>query len=188
MSWFDPVGGGLTRRSVLLVLCAGASACGFQPLFRHSTDESADLTRIFHTIRISPISNRVGQQLHNALRDSLAPLGQPDRPLYRLDVSLSESRSDITIQRDTSPNLTKLRVTVHYKLIALPTGKTITGGRSESTTVFKIVNSEFANIAALSSARARTAMEISNQMRIQLGMFFRQAQRRPSDEASAQGS
>jgi LPS-assembly lipoprotein len=50
----------------------------------------------------------------------------------------------------------------------------LTRGVSKSTTVFNIVESQFANINAQADARARAVNAISDNIRLRLGLFFKQ--------------
>ena len=89
MSWSKPAG--------LLALLLGLAACGFQPIYGRSggTDIQADLTQV----EVLPIADRVGQQLHNHLLDSLNPFGRPVNPSYRLRIKLTESRRELAVQK-----------------------------------------------------------------------------------------
>src|SRR5690348_15744036 len=87
-----------SRRAALgLVLGAvalGASGCGWKPLYgtRYPTGAASGATGVdkqLATVRVEPIANRLGQQLHNHLRDGLNPLGQPASSTHRLYVTLS---------------------------------------------------------------------------------------------------
>lgn len=161
------------RRSVVLGLLAGLAGCGFQPLYRRSGAGSPDVIDQLAVIHIQPIAERSGQQLRNALRDKLTPRGQLDRARYRLDVSLEETRANLVILQDATSTFAKLRIGAKFVLTDIASGKPLTRGRSESTTVFNIVESEFANLNAQSDARARAVNEISDDIRLRLGLFFR---------------
>ena len=85
-------------RSLLLTgaaatIAAPLAGCGFRPLYGNaSTASTASGTRVDQQmagVRIEAISNREGQQLHNALRDRFNPLGQPASATYWLNVSLN---------------------------------------------------------------------------------------------------
>jgi LPS-assembly lipoprotein len=172
MSWRDR-----SRRIVIFGLFAGLVGCGFQPLYGRMDDADTNVVGHMAAIRIGPIPDRLGQLLRNALQDKLTPRGRPAKPLYRLDVSLTENRSDLVILQDATSTLAKLRIRANYVLIDVASSHPLTRGVSASTTVFNIVESEFANINAQADARARTVNAISDDIRLRLGLFFRQRQR-----------
>lgn len=168
MSWHRLLGwvGG-----ALIALSLGG--CGFQPLYGSKGELGSDAVAHLASIRISAIPDQVGQQLRNALQDKLTPRGKPREPLYRLDISLEELRSDLVILQDATSTFAKMRIGANYVLSDIATGRPLTRGKSESTTIFNIVESEFANLNAQSDARARAVGQISDDIRLRLGLFFR---------------
>jgi LPS-assembly lipoprotein len=171
MSWRDH-----SRRIVIFGLFAGLVGCGFQPLYGRMGDADTNVVGHMAAIRIGPIPNRLGQLLRNALQDKLTPRGRPTKPLYRLDVSLAENRSDLVILQDATSTLAKLRIGSKYVLIDVASNQPLTRGVSASTTVFNIVESNFANINAQADARARAVNAISDDIRLRLGLFFHHRQ------------
>lgn len=168
----------MSWRNLLGLVCAaglilGLASCGFQPLYGSKGTSGSDAVEHLASIRIGPIPDRSGQQLRNALRDKLTPRGMGGEALYRLEVSLEESRSDLVILQDATSTFAKLRIGAKYVLNDSATGRPLTRGVSESTTIFNIVESEFANLNAQSAARARAVNEISDDIRLRLGLFFR---------------
>jgi LPS-assembly lipoprotein len=154
-------------------LGAGLAGCGFQPLYGGKGASGSDAVAHLASIRISPIPDRSGQKLRNALRDKLTPRGGARDTLYQLDVSLVESRSDLVILQDATSTFAKLRIGAKYVLNEVASGRPLTRGTSESTTIFNIVESEFANLNAQADARARAVNEISDDIRLRLGLYFR---------------
>lgn len=158
---------------VLAGLTLGLVGCGFEPLYGSRGAAGSDAVAHLASIRISPIPDRSGQRLRNALQDKLTPRGTVQGALYRLDVSLKESRSDLVILQDATSTFAKLRIGAKYVLNDVATGRPLTRGTSASTTIFNIVESEFANLNAQSDARARAVNAISDDIRLRLGLYFR---------------
>ena len=168
----------MSWRSLARWVCAGFIAlalggCGFQPLYGSKGKAGSDAVAHLASVSIGPIADRVGQQLRNALQDKLTPRGKPRKPLYRLDITLEETRSDLVILQDATSTFAKLRMGARYVLNDIATGRPLTRGKSESTTIFNIVESEFANRNAQSDARARAVSQISDDIGLRLGLFFR---------------
>jgi LPS-assembly lipoprotein len=168
MSWRD-----LQGLAIAISLLLGLASCGFQPLYGSKGVSGSDAVAHLAAVRISPIPDRSGQLLRNALRDKLTPRGKHARAVYQLDVSLEESRSDLVILQDATSTFAKMRISAKYVLNDTASGRPLTRGTSESTTVFNIVESEFANLNAQSDARARAVNQISDDIRLRLGLFFR---------------
>jgi LPS-assembly lipoprotein len=168
MSWLKPPGW-----IVVVGLISTLAACGFQPLYGSRGSSGTDAVSHLAAIKIGPIADRSGQLLRNALQDKLAPRGRAAKAVYGLDISLQEGRSDLVILQDATSTVAKLRIGAKYVLTDIASGRPLTRGTSESTTIFNIVESEFANLNAHSDARARAAIQISDDIRVRLGLFFR---------------
>jgi LPS-assembly lipoprotein len=168
MSWRNLIGLAGT-----VVVIAGLAGCGFQPLYASKGASGSDTVAHLAAIRIGPIPDRTGQRLRNALQDKLTPRGKVGTALYRLEVSLKESRSDLVILQDATSTFAKMRITAKYVLNDMGSGKPLSRGTSESTTIFNIVESEFANLNAQSDARARAVNEIGDDIQLRLGLFFK---------------
>ncbi len=74
---------------LIIGIALGLPACGFRPLYEVTDDQAMPPTGHMAAIRISPLPDRIGQQMHNLLRDRLNPAGQPLDPAYTLDIRLS---------------------------------------------------------------------------------------------------
>lgn len=162
----------LTTAFLGLLLSLGA--CGFQPVYGTRGDgaRQSAVTQNLAAIEISPIADRAGQLLRNALRDKLTPKGTPAGARYRLDVGLNESRSDLVILKDATSTFSKVRFTADFVLVDLQSGQPVHRGQAESTTTFNRVDSDFAILAAEKDARRRAADEISEDIRLRLGLYF----------------
>lgn len=159
----------------VLLLLLSLGACGFQPVYGKRTGEGgrqSAVTEDLASIRISPIADRSGQLLRNNLRDKLTPTGVPARARYRLDVQLSETRANLVILKDATSTFSKLRMVATFVLVDLESGQPVQRGQAESTTTFNRVESDFADLAAEKDASRRAAEEISEDIRLRLGLYF----------------
>ena len=149
-----------SRTALVLLVLLTLGACGFQPVYgtRSPGNANSSVTADLSAIKISPIANRAGQLLRNSLQDKLTPRGVPAQARYRLDVSLTENRSD--------------RFVANFTLVDLTTGQPVNQGQAESTTTFNRVDSDFAILAAEKDARRRAADEIGEDIRLRLGLYF----------------
>ncbi len=152
----------------LLVL----GGCGFQPLYGKGS--AGHTISEFSRIKIKPIKDRVGQQLHNQLLTSLNTKGAPGNPLYLLDIQTSKGQSSLAVRKSAFATRANLTVTASFRLI--PTKKEGVGfsGTSAITVSYNILNSDFATLSAEKDARKRAVREIAEDIRIQLGAHFAQ--------------
>src|SRR6266404_3123124 len=70
--------------------------CGWTPLYADLETGPAD--EEVRAIRVAPISERIGQKLALALRQSLNPTGEPTPQRYLLHTTLQTQRQDLGIQ------------------------------------------------------------------------------------------
>ena len=157
----------------ILVLAAAVvtvAACGFQPLYGSRVAGSAPAE--FSQIRIDPIPDRVGQQLHNHLLTILNPDGRPEKPRYVMKATVTESLTELGVRKTAFATRANLLMRAVYSLTSVTTDKYVFGGDSAITVSYNILDSEFATLMAEKDARTRAVREISEDIRIRLGVFF----------------
>jgi len=153
----------------LLVL----GGCGFQPLYGKSS--AATAASKFSEIKIKPIKDRIGQQLHNHLLTALNPKGAPGNPLYLLEVLVSETKSSLAVRKSAFATRANLKVTTSFRLIPTKKGEEDFSGTSAITVSYNILDSDFATLSAEKDARKRAVREIAEDIRIQLSAHFSQS-------------
>ncbi len=159
-------------RRAILALAAGAvvlAGCGFQPL--HSRVGGAGIDRL-GSIEIGPIPDRSGQVLYNLLRDRLNPGGAPRRPVYTLNVGLTERQQSLGVRVDESATRANLTIRAVYSLRHRGDEKVLLRGDVNSTSSFNILKSNFATLSAENDARTRSLREISDEIRIRVSIFL----------------
>jgi LPS-assembly lipoprotein len=162
MSWF--------RTLVVLAAILAVAACGFRPLYGSRGGTAAPDE--FAQIKIEPIPDRIGQELHNHLLTVLNPDGRPDKTRYVMETSVVESARSLAIRKSAFATRANLQVRANYNLNDVTTGKNIFKGESSITVSYNILDSEFATLMAEKDARARAVRELAEDMRIRLGIFF----------------
>ncbi len=156
----------------LFALALSLSACGFQPLYGRSEGQALSPVDHMAAIQIAPLADRVGQRMHNMLRDRLNPLGQPRDPAYRLDVEIGEVRQDLGIRKDETATRANLILSVNFTLREVGSNRVLLKGRTSSVNSFNILTSQFATTFSESNARERALRELSESIRIRLGIYF----------------
>jgi LPS-assembly lipoprotein len=172
MSWFN-------RRLgfVLLTatLAASVGGCGFRPLYgNHATGSSRE---DFLLIEIATIDDREGQLLRNELIRRLHAGGDRRVPVYRLETQLSESKTGLAVQKNAFATRSNLVIAASFALRDVQTGRTVFSSSSKVTVSYNILDSEFASLLAEKNARKRGVRELSEDMRVRLGVFFDQQRR-----------
>jgi len=160
----------------LAVLWAGlalaVSACGFQPLYGRGDGQALSSVQHMAAIRIQPLPDRIGQQMHNLLRDRLNPTGQPRAPGYRLEVQLNESREELGIRKDETATRANLILSASFILSEIGSSRVLLQGTTSSVNSYNILTSQFATTFSENDARGRALRELSDDIRTRLGIYF----------------
>jgi LPS-assembly lipoprotein len=148
------------------------SACGFQPLYGRAEGQALSPVDRMALIRITPLPDRIGQQMHNLLRDRLNPTGQPREPAYHLDLQLSESRRELGIRKDETATRANLTLSAAFTLREAGSNAVLLQGQVSSVNSYNILTSQFATTFSESDARERALRELSDDIRTRLGIYF----------------
>ena len=128
-------------------------------------------------IRIAPLPDRMGQTMHNFLRDRLNPEGQPGDPDYLLQVRLTATRRDLGIRKDETATRANLRLSAHFFLRDARSKAILFKGLASSVSSFNILEDQFATTFSEANARNRALRALSDDIRTRLGIYFS----RPAD-------
>jgi LPS-assembly lipoprotein len=178
-----------SRRAALGFLAgAGALAslggCGFRPLYGTRTPTGAatgspGIDKQLASVRVEPIANRIGQQLHNQLRDGLNPLGQPASSTHRLHVSLSVRTYGALTRSDLSATRRNVEVTAFYKLVD-SAGNLVLQDSSQTQTGYDEFDDPLNDISANESAQERSTIQLAEMIKVRLAAYFAQAATQPA--------
>ena len=174
-----------SRKVHPLILVGGLlvlTGCGFRPLYNQpaASGESRgyNVQRDLATIHISPIRDRIGQQLHNLLLTRFSPKGAPDKALYDLEILVSESVQELGIQKSSFATRANLRISASY-VLKYAVGKTREADKLPSGSVlaissYDISSYEFTTLTARKDARTRAVREIADDLRTRFAVYFAQ--------------
>ncbi len=163
---------GPAAAALLVVMALVLSACGFKPLYGGTDSQAMSPVDHMAAIRIAPLPDRTGQQMHNLLRDRLNPIGQPREPIYALGLRLSESRQELGIRKDETATRANLNLAVQFTLSSVQTGTPLYSGHLNSVSSYNILTSPFATGFSEADARARALRELADGIRTRLGIYF----------------
>lgn len=158
-----------SAKALLPLLVAGGllTACaegGFRPLYGERQGQVARST--LAAVSISLIPDRSGQLLRNYLIDSFGAGSAPAR--WRLDLKLTESRTDLGQQRDASSSYGRLGLTAEYTLVDLVTRQPVIQDQSRSLMGYALLEGGFPSVVAENDARDRAIRELGEQVAARL--------------------
>ena len=166
ISWSERSYAGL--RALVLLLCASLIAgCGFQPLY--ATRDGVAITASLKQISVSAPNDEVGREVRDQLLDILRPSGPA---LYRLEIAPRRSVTNAAVRQDAEETRSNLTLAATYVLIDMDTDKVIHKGSARAIASFSRLTSEYANVVAARDAEVRTARQVAEEIRQQLGIFF----------------
>jgi LPS-assembly lipoprotein len=115
--------------------------------------------------------------MRNLLLQRLNPDGTPAQPAYRLETNLSVTKERTGIQITEEATRARLTVSVSFRLYeGGGNGKMLYGGSEQSTNSYNVADSQFATLNAENDAARRAVREVSDSIRLRLGLYFQRAQ------------
>jgi LPS-assembly lipoprotein len=158
--------------TVLLVSLFSLGACGFEPIYTHQ--KQGLIRDQLAQVRVSPIADRIGQELRNNLFDILTPQGIPNNPLWDVAIVLSESEQKISLKQTSFATRINLNVNAQYHFKYLGNDKSYAfDGTAKSISSYNILDSDYANLIAKRNARSRAAKNLSIDIARQLALWMR---------------
>jgi LPS-assembly lipoprotein len=162
-----------TRRYVLalsLGLPALLAGCGWEPLY--ANHESDPVNAELRQILVSPIVDRLGQRLEFALRDSFNPTTERAEHIYRLQVALSTTFSDLGIQSQGLGTRGEVQVYATYHLFDIASGEQLQTDTIHTIDSFDIQANGYSTVVAQEDAFKRCGEEIRREIVGRLTLFL----------------
>jgi LPS-assembly lipoprotein len=176
----------LLGRALGVMLGLGSSVlggCGWAPLY--ADPETGPAAEEIRAIRVAPISERIGQKLALALRESLNPTGEQTSQRYLLRVTLQTQRQDLGIQTQGLGTRGKFDAYANFTLSDSTNGLNLFSGTSHAADSFDILANEYSNVVAEDDARTRAVEEMRRDIMTRLTLFL---QRRAAERAVKPGT
>lgn len=145
---------------VPLVLMGTLSSCGLQPIYASGSHGVAATT--LDAIEIAPIPEKMGYLLTEALQRRFGE--HPDKPRYRLQVELQDEILGFGIRGDNSIARERRTLRARYRLVSIATGRIVLDATAGSDFGIDRVSSDYAVVAAESTALERLATEVARQI------------------------
>ena len=164
----------MSRRRALFAAAFGVplalAGCGWTPLYADPETGPADAA--LRSVRVAPMSERFGQKLELALRDSLNPGGPPAPQRYVLNTTLTITRQDLGVSTQGQGTRGRLDATANYVLGDIVSGAQVFRGSSHAAESFDILANQYANVVAEDDARTRAVEELRRDILAQLTLFM----------------
>jgi LPS-assembly lipoprotein len=160
-------------RGLLRLLALGltllVTACNLAPVY--SGGGSGPAAALMQDIEIAPIPDRQGFLVHQALVDRL---GTPvAAPRYRLEVELDDQIVAFGVRGDNSAARERRTLRARYRLVAIDSNAVVLDATAGSDIGIDRVSSNYAVVAAETTALERLSIEIANQIAARLAQFAR---------------
>lgn len=171
------------RRLVPLLVAAALTACGFHPLYMKDSANVAGVTDDLARVKIATVRaadrefDRLGQQMHSMLVQRLNPDGTPADPRYRLECDMNVQRERTGIQITEEATRARLTVSVNFRLLPAAGKNVLYSGSELSVNSYNIADSQYASISAENDAARRAVREISDSIKLRLGLYFQNLHR-----------
>lgn len=165
------------KRAALLLALTPLAGCGLQPLY--SSGSSGPVATTLGAVEVAPIEGRAGWLVANALKDRLAA-GGTSAPRYRLDIRLDDDITGLGIRRDDSVTRERRTLRARYQLVELSGGAVVLDATAGSDAGIDVVSSEYATIAAESTALERLAEIVADRIVTRVALYARREGKPPA--------
>lgn len=164
-------------RALALALLLGLAACGLQPVY--SGGGSGPVATALTDISVAPIPDRAGFLVRNAL---IQRLGTPaETPHLRLEVELDDQITGFGIRGDNSVARERRTLRARYRVVAIATGAVLLDATAGSDAGIDRVSSEYAVVAAETTALDRLSVEVARQISARIAEVARAGKLYPAD-------
>jgi LPS-assembly lipoprotein len=153
-----------------------AAGCGFRPLYAEPEPGDTATVEQLAAVRIEPLPDRTGQQLHNFLRGALNPQGQPVSPAYRLEIKLTQRTEELALREDETATRANIILDSAFVLLSMSDEEVLYSGRSSAINSYNILDQEYSTIIAADDALERGLRQMSEDIKLRLAIYFSSAE------------
>ena len=145
--------------------------CGQRPLYANGSKGA--VAQVLADVDVAAIEGHSGWLVRNALRDRLQATqgGQGAGKRLRLDVRLEDSITGFGVRADDAVTRERRTLRARYQLVNAATGEVLLDATAFSDAGIDVVGSEYATIAAESSALERLSSAVAVQIVARLAVF-----------------
>jgi LPS-assembly lipoprotein len=160
--------------------------CGLRPLYANGSKGA--VAQVLADVDVAAIEGHNGWLVRNALRDRLQATqgGQGAGKRLRLDVRLEDSITGFGVRADDTVTRERRTLRARYQLVNAATGEVLLDATAFSDAGIDVVGSEYATIAAESSALERLSSAVADQIVARLAVFANRGGGQPAAAPAGQ--
>lgn len=157
--------------SALVAASLTIGGCGLRPLYANGSKGA--VATVLADIDVAPIEGHSGWLVRNALRDRFVATegGRGQGKRLRLDVRLEDSITGFGVRADDAVTRERRTLRARYQLVDAASGEVLLDATAAADAGIDVVGSEYATIAAESSALERLASGVADQIVARLAVF-----------------
>lgn len=161
--------------ALLLAALPGLAGCGLQPVYSGGSHGVAATT--LTEVAIAPIGDRRGYLVVAALRDRFGTT--VEHPTFRLEVTLDDQILGFGVRGDNSISRERRTLRARYRVVRIADGTVLLDATATSDAGIDRVSSDYAVVAAESTALDRLATVLAEQITMRLARFAHDGGMRP---------
>jgi LPS-assembly lipoprotein len=151
--------------ALVLVGCAGGE--GFRPMYA-PTASGVGVQERMKSIDVTPIGSRVGQKIRNELIFQTTGGGLPDKPEYRLDITIREALNSTLVKPNGEALGQIYTLEAAFRLTRLSDKKIVMEGTSYGRAGFERFQQIYSNVRARQDAENRAATTVADDIKTRL--------------------
>lgn len=157
--------------SLIVTASLLVGGCGLRPLYANGSKGA--VATVLADVDVAAIEGHSGWLVRNALRDRLQATqgGHGAGKRLRLDVRLEDSITGFGVRADDAVTRERRTLRARYQLVDAATGEVLLDATAAQDAGIDVVGSEYATIAAESSALERLASGVADQIVTRLAVF-----------------
>ncbi len=153
----------------MLLALLGLAGCGLQPVY--SGGSSSPSAQMLTQISIAPIPDRAGFLVR---QDLIARFGETVAdPRYRLEVELDDQIIAFGVRGDNSSARERRILRARYRLVLIENNTVVVDATAASDAGIDRVSSNYAVVAAETTALERLSVDIANQITARMAQYAR---------------
>ena len=158
----------MMRRIVPILLLAGLTGCGLQPLYGGGS--GSPIAATLRSVSVGNIPGQSGWLVRNKLIDRLGETGSAPAQ-YRLEVTLDDNITALGIRGDRAATYERRTLRARYQLVSAQTGSVVLDATAGSDAGIDIVSSEYATVAAEQTALEHLADVVADQIVTRVALY-----------------
>ncbi len=153
-----------------LALTIALSACNLAPVYSGGSNSPA--SALLAATEIAPMVDRQGFLVRQALLDRF---GTAANPRYRLEIALDDQIVAFGVRGDNSAARERRTLRARYRLVDIASNAVLLDATAGSDVGIDRVSSNYAVVAAETTALERLSSEVASQITARLALFGRTA-------------